>query len=463
MGCLTFPRSNAAPEMTAIGASMACGSICPDIGSFISTSGAKMAWSFSALRLRSNSDICGWSSMKTVMQFGWAILLALPWIVTASPAMGEATDTTLTAEDLAQIRTMLRDVPVDVSGSNRHVDDPDAIAFGREAFFSHVLSRNRETACVTCHDPARHWTDARDVAIGGTRNTPPLWNLRGALWMGWTGRADSLWAQVARVVENEREFSIFRASFLRRIVDDSVLRDRYEVAFGTMPAHVRTAPSDCGNATECRSWWDGLSIVERDAIDTAFIDACKGISAFVAGIKPPRSRFFEMVERMRDDAAAQPQMDARELRGFRLFSGKAGCTMCHHGSTLSDGEFHNIRLRRRSADDEDDRYAGLITLRDSDFNLLSRHNDAPDRVRHTGYVRPDYTFLNSFRTPSLTGIGHTAPYMHDGRFATLAEVVDYYSEFKGAAEAGHHETVLLKPLFLSPQEKADLVAFLGAL
>ena len=70
--------------------------------------------------------------------------------------------------------------------------------------------------------------------------------------------------------------------------------------------------------------------------------------------------------------------------------------------------------------------------------------------------------MGAFKTPSLRGVVHTAPYGHDGRFASLAEVVNFYSDLPGESTVGHREETL-QPLGLSPQERKALVAFLGSL
>jgi cytochrome c peroxidase len=394
--------------------------------------------------------------------------LSICSLILLSPAVAEAFGgATLDGADIARIRELLRDEAADTTASNRYTGDPDAIDFGRKAFFSAELSRDRSLSCASCHDPQRNWTDGRALALRGTRNTPTLWNLRGALWMGWTGEADSLWAQVARVVESGAEFDLFRAAFLRRIAESTELAAAYETAFGALPHELTARAPACATVAECEPWWSAQSAATRQSIDVAFANAAKGIAAFVADIRAPDSKFFALADRMNADGpgatTAAVALTDSEMRGFRLFVGKAQCTFCHHGRSLSDGEFHNIRLRSLSAADSNDRYTGIVALRKSQFNLLSPHNDAPQTVRHTRYVVPSYAFLNNFRTPSLVGVGRTAPYMHDGRFATLAEVIDYYSEFRGSAEAGHHETVILRPLKLNDAEKADLIAFLQSL
>ena len=401
-----------------------------------------------------------WNALRRL----WICSLLLISCATAADRVDAASG--LQPEDIVRMREMLRDESADTTASNRHADDPRAIEFGRAAFFEPALSRERTRSCASCHDPRRHWTDGRATPDRGIRNTPPLWNLRGALWMGWSGRADSLWGQVLRVVESEHEFDLFRATFLRRIVETPKLDEAYRRAFGPLPKTLRAAAPPCETAADCRDWWAHLPPGSRQEIDDAFVNAAKGIAAFVGGIPQPESRFFALARHPDPNSgfgASPVPLSASEVRGFRLFVGKGQCTFCHHGRTLSDGEFHNSRVRSQSATDDDDRHAGVAALLASPFNLLGRHNDALGRIDHTRYVRPDFALLNSFRTPSLAGIGKTAPYMHDGRFATLADVVDHYSEFKDSAEPGHHENVMLKPLMLSDAEKADLVAFLQSL
>jgi cytochrome c peroxidase len=159
-------------------------------------------------------------------------------------------------------------------------------------------------------------------------------------------------------------------------------------------------------------------------------------------------------------AANQTTLSTEEIQGFRLFVGKAKCAMCHHGSSLTDGEFHNIRLRDAA---DDDRARALATVQRSEFSLSSKYNDAPSVIDHTRWAASSYALVNGYRTPSLRSVRMTQPYMHDGRFGSLEEVVEYYSEFSGAAEPGHHEGGVLLPLKLTPQEKRDLVAFLESL
>ena len=118
-----------------------------------------------------------------------------------------------------------------------------------------------------------------------------------------------------------------------------------------------------------------------------------------------------------------------EQRGFKVFFNKAHCSACHTGHNFSDGAFHNIGVGMDAEKPDLGRYE--ISKLEGD--------------------------KGSFKTPTLREIARTAPYMHDGRFKTLEEVVEYYDK------GGHANPQLdeeMHELKLSPQDKADLVIFL---
>jgi cytochrome c peroxidase len=78
-------------------------------------------------------------------------------------------------------------------------------------------------------------------------------------------------------------------------------------------------------------------------------------------------------------------------------------------------------------------------------------------------LRRSGELFGQFRTPPLRGVALTAPYMHDGRMSTLEDVVRFYDTLEGASPVGHHGEMVLQPLGLGEQGRADLVAFLRAL
>ncbi len=131
--------------------------------------------------------------------------------------------------------------------------------------------------------------------------------------------------------------------------------------------------------------------------------------AYLQTIKPPTTRFD------------QGTMSEAALRGEALFQGKGGCIECHVGASFSDGLVHDLKVPQAAGDDD------------------------------WGAARSG-PLLRAFNTPNLRDVRNTAPYMHNGRFTTLAEVVAFYNG----------ESVIA-PLNLSAAEQADLVAYLESL
>jgi cytochrome c peroxidase len=134
-----------------------------------------------------------------------------------------------------------------------------------------------------------------------------------------------------------------------------------------------------------------------------------------------------------DQSVAQiSQLSPAEIRGQGVFNGSR-CNVCHAGTLFSDNAFHNIGVRPQTED--------------------------TGRFQVTGNANN----IGEFRTPSLRNVGLRGPYFHDGHFATLEEVVEFYNR-GGDFNAPNIDHNLIRPLGLSPQQKSDLIAFLrGAL
>jgi cytochrome c peroxidase len=153
----------------------------------------------------------------------------------------------------------------------------------------------------------------------------------------------------------------------------------------------------------------------------------EAIAAFERTIVSQNSAFDKYV--LGDGKA----MDEAAVRGVALFKGKARCVLCHNGPNFTDDQFHNLGVPQVGPLKED---LGRF--------LVSR------QPRDKG----------AFKTPTLRSVAETAPYMHDGVFKTLEEVVDFKNAGGGA---NPNLSPLMKPLTLTGEEKADLVAFLKAL
>lgn len=331
--------------------------------------------------------------------------------------------------------------PVPADPGNRVADDPRAAALGAALFGDPRLSRNGRVACASCHDPARDFTDGRPRAQGlgpGRRHTPSLVGVAWSPWLFWDGRADSLWAQALGPLMHDQEQGLTPAS-LKALLEQHY-RGPWEALFGPLAG---AEPA-------------------RVAVDTA-----KAIAAFERTLRPAPSRFdryAEALERAPEDPATAALLAPAERRGLRLFLGRGQCLRCHSGPLFSNQGFHNTGLPRLAGEPFDPgRAEGLPRVLASAHNCRGPHGDAPGSAcPHLEYARVGADeWLGAFKTPGLRNVARTAPYLHDGRFATLAQLLDHYNRAPGVEPRdGHGE---LFPLGLSEAELSDLAAFLGSL
>jgi len=332
--------------------------------------------------------------------------------------------------------------------TNAHADDPAAARLGRYLFFEKRFSRNGEIACATCHDPARAFTDGKTLSEGigqATRHAPTLYNVAWQRWLFWDGRADSLWAQVRHPIETSIEMGGNGSRLAELVSADADLRAGYEFVFGPLP---EAAPRENGERLLA---WTG-----------------KAIEAYERKLVSRDSAFDQFAEALRtQDAAAQAKYPEAAKRGLALFVGQANCRLCHAGPNFSDEEFHNIGVPTldRSAPRDSGRYGAIEEVQKDPFNAAGPHSDDPKgpRARELDTLARTSEQWGQFRTPSLREVARTAPYMHQGQFATLRDVLRYYSTLEGTVPAGHHGEQVIKPLHLGEREIDDLIAFLETL
>ncbi len=187
-------------------------------------------------------------------------------------------------------------------------------------------------------------------------------------------------------------------------------------------------------------------------------DAWKAIAAFERTIvSRPEGVPFDRY--MKGDKAA---LSEKAKKGLELFQGKAGCLQCHDGPLFSDEDYHYLGLPENAAFQTDPLLQ--ITLRWQQIN-----KGAPEgiyRKADTDYGLFYQTWRSQdmvkFRTPTLRELLYTPPYMHNGVFFTLEEVVEFYNKGGGPDRFGT-KSPLLKPLNLTKEEQEALVAFLEAL
>ena len=301
--------------------------------------------------------------------------------------------------------------------TNRVSGRREAIALGERLFFDPRLSGTGSVLCASCHVPFRHFQDARAKAFGladGERNTPTLVNVGLYRSYGWDGAHDSLWSQSLRPLLDAREMRSSPAHVA------ALLRTRYaadyERAFG------RPAPTDD---------------------EALFVDAGKALAAFQETLASGRTPFDDFRDALeRGDLIAAARYPLAAQRGAALFVGKALCSTCHAGPAFTNGEFAPTAAR------EPARHEALRRLKASPYNLLGRYNDDPagPGAAATRALEAREADYGAFRVPGLRNVALTAPYMHDGRYATLREVVREHS-----------------PADLSSGEREELLVFLRSL
>ena len=371
-----------------------------------------------------------------------ALALATLLALAAMPARADAP----LGLEQSEIRRLVQHGPWPVSAardaSNAVSGHDAAIALGHRLFFDARLSSTGTISCATCHVPERGWTDGRARAVGLAevdRNTPTVLDVGLHRWFGWDGRADSLWAQSFKPILEAREMGATGTHVARLVRDDATLTCLHARAFGAAPS--------------------------ADP-DRALVHAGKALAAFLETVRSGRTAFDDFRDALaRGDAQAAARYPEPARRGARIFL-KSQCNVCHFGPAFTNGEFHDVGVPFALPGGRVDagRHEGVKRLRADRFNLLGPWSDdatgaAGMKTRH---VEITHAAFGQFKTPTLRNLRHTAPYMHDGRYASLRDVVRHYSELDVERIHTHGEQ-LLRPLKLTAAESDDLVAFLESL
>jgi cytochrome c peroxidase len=328
-------------------------------------------------------------------------------------------------------------------GANRADGQRAAIDFGSRLFFDPRLSVGGDIACASCHRPPLAFQDGRRVAQGradGIRNTPTLLDVAQQRWFGWDGAHDSLWAASLSPLLQAGEMGQRLETLAATMRGDPLLAAAYRAAFGTAPG------------------------VDDEQVA---VDVAKALAAWQATLVSPRTPFDDFRDALaRGDTAAAARYPVAAQRGLRLFVGEARCSVCHAGPIFSNGEFADAGVPFFVPGGVDPgRHGGLQKLLASRMNRLGPHNDAgaaDPRAVATRHVIVEPRHFGEFRVPGLRQLVHTAPYMHDGSLATIEGVVQHYSALDEERLHADGERILRR-LDLTPQQAADLTAFLSSL
>ena len=285
------------------------------------------------------------------------------------------------------------------------------VALGRQLFFDPILSKDSSVACSTCHQPELAFTDGKALSTGvegriGKRSAMSLLNVGFyAKGLFWDGRAATLEEQSLHPVRDTLEMRHSWPALLQKLQTHAEYPGLFRRAFG---------------------------IKNPKEIDSMLVG--KALAQFERTLISADTKFDRV---MREEAQFTPH----EKRGWTIFFDASPavptseCNHCHVDPLFSTLNFENNGVvAALSLDDYPDKGRGAITGNRNDNGL--------------------------FRVPTLRNLKYTAPYMHDGRFKTLDEVLDHYAS---GGHPGLNVSPNVRKLKLSKQDRADLIAFLNTL
>jgi cytochrome c peroxidase len=287
-------------------------------------------------------------------------------------------------------------LPKDAPAPSNNQVTPERAELGKMLFFDPRLSGSNWISCASCHNPALGWSDGLPTAIG---NGMQVLGRRTPSIVNSSYGTIFMWDGRFHSLEEQAWGPMLAAGEMHGAADP-ILQKLKQVP-GYPQAFERAYPGE------------GIT---KDTV-------AKAIASFERTIVSSNSPFDSWTAG--DEAAMSPAAK----RGFELFIGKANCVACHQGANFTDQGFHNIGLK-----------------------------DTQDVGRYEKIPVP--AMKGAFKTPSLRDVALRAPYMHNGMYRTLQNVVDHYDragDEKGNLDANLH------PLGLSSQEKQDLVEFMRAL
>ena len=314
------------------------------------------------------------------------------------------------------------------------------IELGRKLFFDRRLSINDTLSCATCHIPEQGFTNNElrtPIGVEGRsvlRNSPTLYNVAYQKHLFLDGREISLENQVWQPMTSRNEMAAPSIGYVIRKLRR--MRD-YEGLF---------EPAFDGRGPDILTIGQALASYQR---------------TLLAADSPFDRWFF---------GGRADVVDESVKRGFALFSGKAQCVLCHRmqadHALFTDHKFHNTGLGYAASVSENSPQTTRVQLAPGVFAHLSQASiDAVTQQKRSNDLGLYRITENpgdrwKFRTQTLRNVSLTAPYMHNGRFDTLREVIEFYDR---GGVPNELLSPLIRPLSLTEQEKQDLEAFLHSL
>lgn len=310
------------------------------------------------------------------------------------------------------------------------------IELGRQLYFDRRLSSDSTVSCADCHHPDEGYTRQTQFGEGiegqtGNRNSPVSYNRIVSRAQFWDGRANSLEAQAIGPIANPIEMG-----------------NTHEAAVAmlkTKPGYVAQFEKIFGDGVTIENVGKAIAAFERVVVTgPAPYDYYEPLRAFKEQFanllteeefeyfEEDYPDLFEEYQSLVKMSDTQPLSESAKRGADLFFSERVNCAKCHSGANFADEKYHNLGVGMDQEEPDVGRYEQTKDMQD----------------------------YGAFKTPTLRNVALTAPYMHDGSQETLEEVVEWYNK---GGHANAHLSADMKPLNLTDQEKADLVAFMEAL
>ena len=295
-------------------------------------------------------------------------------------------------------------------------------ALGASLFYDPILSKDQKMSCATCHDPKLAFSDGKKTSLDNPhlRNAPGLINAVLAEKYFYDNRESNLERQVNHVVKADAEFNTTFPEIIQRLKSNADYKKQFEIAYSDQPQ---------------------FSISKWSISDA--------IASYVASLVSFNSPFDKYVRN--EIETISPEVKS----GFNLFMGKAACSACHFAPT----------------------FAGLVPplYKESETEVLGvpkdphaqilKIDDDLGRIKSGLPLDKAGIYKNSFKTTTVRNVQYTHPYMHNGAYDNLLEVLEFYNEGGGAGLGMEidNQTLPESKLNLTKKEMRDLKAFMNAL
>jgi cytochrome c peroxidase len=290
------------------------------------------------------------------------------------------------------------------------------ITLGKKLFFDKRLSANNSMACATCHIPEKAYADGMALNLDNTgnkleRNTPTLINSAFQQSFFLDGRSESIIDQISSVFTNDKEFASNVHEFSDAILEDVTYVSEFKAAFGKTP--------------------------------TKNVELIKAISSYIFTLNGFNSKFDRNIRGEEDTFTHEEKL------GLNLFMGKALCATCHF-MPLTNGTVPPF-------------------FRETEKEVIGVPETADNQILdddlgfYWKFTEPLHKGM--FKTPTLRNVVLTAPYMHNGVYNTLEEVLHFYN-LGGGGGMGFdldHQTLPFNELNLTETEQKAIIAYLKTL